>query len=163
MQTTTSDLAHRPGPAPLQQQPVPVAPVVADLGLVARRGLGNDLLQRRANCGDPDLAGCPGGCGGCALSRTVQPKLTVGATGGPDEQEADRVADRVVGMDGGATAVASGPRVDVQRVPATGSAGMATVDAPLPSGAGRPLSRATQACMEPCFAVLSEVEAVVPT
>src|SRR5262249_38398149 len=108
MYTTTGSLAYRSDPVPAWQRPDPALPVAAaaDPGLSARRDLGNDFLQRSADCDEPartDTGGCPGGCGGCALSRMVQPKLTVGAAGGPDEQEADRVADRVVGMPGGAS------------------------------------------------------------
>lgn len=147
MQTTTRERAHRCDPAPMRRQPVPAAFMAADPGLAARLRLGNYFLQRSADRGGPDVAGCACGCGGCALSRTVQPKLTVGASGAPDEQEADRVADRVAGM---ATA-ASDPGVDVQRVPATSSTGMAPIGAPLPTGAGRPLSPATRAFMEPRF------------
>ena len=153
MRTTTSSLLHRFDRVPARQQPVPTAPVAAAPGLAARRGLGNEFIQRSADCGDPgriDEGGCPGGCGGCALSRMVQPKLTVGAAGAPDEQEADRVADRVVGMADGGTAIGAGPRVSIQRAPAARGPAAGTVDAPLPTG-GWPLSSAIRAFMEPRF------------
>src|SRR5438445_13697686 len=102
MQTTTGAFVHRSA-APPARQPVPPPPVANrdDPTLTARRDLGNDFLQRSADCGDSrrtNESGCSGGCGGCALSRTVQPKMAVSAADGPDEREADAVADRVGGM-----------------------------------------------------------------
>src|SRR5215472_3031337 len=156
MLSTTGSLTHQADPVPARLRPTPDAPMVAATSplAAARRGLGNDFLQRSADCGDPgriDEGGCPGGCGGCPLSRMVQPKLTVGAAGGPDEREADRVADHVISMPGdGAPAPAIQP-LDIQRLPATGGRATGTVDAPLPPGGGRPLSPATMAFMEPRF------------
>ncbi len=154
MQTTTGTLVHRSA-APPARRPVPPAPAAGrgDPTLTAHRDLGNDFLQRSADCGDArrtDEGGCSGGCGGCALSRTGQPKMAVGAADGPDEREADAVADRVVGMARASGEVAAGPRLGIQRAPATGGA-VGAVHAALPSGGGRPLSPATLAFMQPRF------------
>ncbi|MEC4018801.1 DUF4157 domain-containing protein [Streptomyces sp. H27-D2] len=129
-----------------------------------QRSLGSDYLQRAGECGtsDPDRKpGTDGGCSGCGLSRPVQTKLSVGPAGDAYEQEADRVAERVVGMSGPAGVsdpAGDGPRIDIQRL-ATGPAAPTSpvgpaggsCDAPLPTGGGRPLSAATRAFMEPRF------------
>ncbi|HEY2669686.1 MAG TPA: DUF4157 domain-containing protein, partial [Rugosimonospora sp.] len=154
--------AHRPA-----RQPAPVASSAADgARLTVQRSLGNDYLQRTADCGsgggsggdstrESGGGGCSGGCGGCALSRLVQTKLRVSAAGDAYEKEADRVADRVVGMSaqaGTGDPARSAPRIDVQRLPADPAGpGGGPVDLALPSGGGRPLSEATRSFMEPRF------------
>ncbi|MEV6871436.1 DUF4157 domain-containing protein [Amycolatopsis sp. NPDC051128] len=151
---TTMDLPVR---TPAERSPLPPAPSPSTRGPVLQRCVGNDDRERcGSGCGGeagPVLqrslgngylqrtAGCAGGCGGCALSRTVQPKLTISEAGGPDEQEADRIAEHVTGA-------AGGPVPDIQRLPGgdSGPAGGA-----LPGGGGRPLPAATRAFMEPRF------------
>ncbi|GIH14150.1 eCIS core domain-containing protein [Rugosimonospora africana] len=152
---------------PAPRQPAPAGPGAADgTRLVVQRSLGNDYLQRTADCGSGDDSardtgsGCSG-CGGCALSRMVQTKLRVTAAGDAYEQEADRVAERVVGMSvqaGGRDPAQGVPRVDIQRLPAApAGAGewsgsqAGSVDLTLPTGGGRPLSATTRSFMEPRF------------
>ena len=146
MQTMMEKLAHRTDSTagPQGQAAVPMA---RDSGAAVQRSLGNGFLQRAADCGEPgrvDEGGCPGGCGGCQLSRMVQPKLIVGAAGSPAEQEADRVADHVVG------AGSAESRLDIRQTPGAGpSAG--SVDVSLPASDGQPLSVQTLAFMQPRF------------
>ena len=58
------------------------------------------LLQRTCACGGS--AGPFGECAGCQedAQHSLQAKLTVSAPGDRDEQEADRIADQVVGSAG---------------------------------------------------------------
>lgn len=139
----TSDRAPAPQRAPGRQATVSHRPAI-------QRSLGNDHLQRTADCDQPDRdtgrgAGC-GGCGGCAL---VQAKVNVGPAGDRYEQEADRIADHVAGMAGEVPA-ATGPRFDVQRL-ATGDGSGATLDVTPPESGGRELSPTVRAFMEPRF------------
>ena len=53
------------------------------------------LLQRQCACGSP-TASLTGECTECASKKFLQPKLTIGASNDPLEQEADRVADQVL-------------------------------------------------------------------
>src|SRR2546430_12029300 len=53
------------------------------------------LIQRKSNCA------CGGGCPRCqedSHHHGIQPKLTINTPGDKYEQEADRVADQVMGM-----------------------------------------------------------------
>lgn len=52
------------------------------------------ILQRKCACGNHAMGG---ECEGCNTAGGLEGKLTIGATSDPLEQEADRVADRVVG------------------------------------------------------------------
>jgi hypothetical protein len=53
------------------------------------------MLQRTCACGNHTAAG--GECAQCAKNRSgLQPKLAIGATNDPLEQEADRAADQAV-------------------------------------------------------------------
>jgi hypothetical protein len=141
---------------PAMSAPVPKR----DSRLAIQHSLGNDYLQRTAECDESrresgEEGGCRGGCGGCGLSRLVQTKLNVGRAGDAYEQEADRIAARVVGravaQDGGAE-VGEGPPIDIRRLPANGGdrAG-AALEVALPAGGGRPLTATTRAFMEPRF------------
>jgi hypothetical protein len=147
MQTTMEKLAHRSDSAPGRQWQASSSAPARESGPTAQRTLGNGFLQRAADCGEPgraDEGGCPGGCGGCTLSRMVQPKLIVGAAGSPAEQEAERSADHVVGMAGGSS------HPDIRQAPAAGPAA-GSVDVQLPTTGGQPLSTQTLAFMQPRF------------
>jgi hypothetical protein len=60
--------------------------------------LGSRLLQRNCNCGQHAVAG--GACTACSKQQhlRLQTKLSVGEPGDRYEQEADRIADRVMAM-----------------------------------------------------------------
>jgi Domain of unknown function (DUF4157) len=139
-------MAQRFDLLPVRQRPAGPRPMgaVPDQGLAATRGVGNEYLQRTADCGSGpdriDEGGCPGGCGGCALARAVQPKPIVGPADGPDEREADGVAERVTG---------DSP-LGIRRAPTAGRT-TGTAAPPLPSHIGQPLSDATLAFMQPRF------------
>ena len=53
------------------------------------------MLQRKCACGSP-TASLTGECEECRSKKHLQTKLAIGATNDPLEQEADRVADRVL-------------------------------------------------------------------
>ena len=55
------------------------------------------VLQRQCACGSP-TASLTGECTECASKKFLQPKLTIGASNDPLEQEADRVAEQVMRM-----------------------------------------------------------------
>lgn len=155
MEMTTADRTA----GPVVRRPAPPGPVAAlgDSAVIAR-ALGNGFLQRTATLEEDDCGcGCGGG-GGCGgeVGRMVQPKLDVGAADGADEREADVIADQVLGMAGvtgrpGRTSAALAGLPAIQRAPATAGGSAGSVDAPLPSGSGRPLAPPTLAFMEPRF------------
>ncbi len=72
---------------------------VPAVGPVSAPTAGRGLLQRKSICA------CDGGCPRCAPA--IQPKLTVGSPDDAYEEEADRVADRVMRM----------PEPEMQRKP----------------------------------------------
>jgi hypothetical protein len=138
-----------------------------------QQGIGNRAVQGRL-AGCPAIAACPtgGACHSCpfrgqAGGATFQAKLEVGLPGDHFEQEADRVADRVVGgsaAGAGAIRPASvstlrracadrGPDDErtIQRAPAATTV-PASPATDLPSiGPGRPLSPAARGYFEPRF------------
>jgi Domain of unknown function (DUF4157) len=116
-----------------------------------QRSLGNAWIQRSLAEEErrDDGCGCGGGCGGCGSGR-VQAKPVVGPAGDAFEQEADRVAERVVTM-GGAETVAPASPITVQRLPAAPDGGGTALDTDLPTAGGAPLAPATRAYMEPRF------------
>ena len=61
------------------------------LGDSSHRG----LLQQKCACGSP-TSSLTGACAECTSNNRLQPKLIIGASNDPLEQEADRVADRVL-------------------------------------------------------------------
>lgn len=161
-----------PKPVPAGQRPAPPArTAVGDTRPAIQRSLGNDYLQRTADhfqrtpdhfqrtaeCGESrGESGADGGCcESCELSRLVQTKLSVGPADDAYEQEADRVAERVVAMPGPAdvgSPVHPGPRLDIQRLPAApGGRSGESLDVALPTGGGQGLPAATRAFMEPRF------------
>jgi hypothetical protein len=61
-------------------------------------------IQRKAQCA------CGGGCPGCREEQALQPKLEVSQAGDALEQEADRVAERVMSRSAASPALAAGTR-----------------------------------------------------
>jgi hypothetical protein len=110
------------------------------------------LLQRKCACGSA-TSSLTGECPECRSGKRVQAKITVGASNDPLEQEADRVADQVLG--GATHSAASGAPPHIQRFTgqATGqtdTTAPASVDRVL-AGSGRPLGPALRQEMEQRF------------
>jgi hypothetical protein len=108
-------------------------------------------LQRKCACGSqtPSLTG---ECAECASEKVLQPKLTVGATNDPLEEEADRVAEQVLAIS--KDSAVSGAAPHIQRFAGrttrqTGTA-PASVDRVL-GGLGRPLDPVLRRDMEQRF------------
>jgi hypothetical protein len=109
------------------------------------------VLQRRCACGG--AAGPSGECEACRKKRlALQAKLVVNEPGDVYEQEADRIADRVMGAP--AQAAVSGAPPRIQRLPAgpggPGGAAPPSVDRAL-AGPGSPLGPALRRDMEQRF------------
>jgi hypothetical protein len=124
-------------------------PPKADLSPVGGR-----WLQRKCACGG--TSGPSGECAECKRKRlALQPKLAINQPGDRYEQEADRVAEAVVGeASSGRPAISSlGEDGTVQRAGAAErevSGALPLVDEVLQSS-GQPLDRATRAFMEERF------------
>jgi hypothetical protein len=87
---STSDIGHPKGQRNGHINPPPVSPWFAQLSSIP-----GAVIQRKVGCA------CGGGCAECKEEldeHNVQPKLTISTPGDPFEQEADRVADQVMGM-----------------------------------------------------------------
>ncbi|HEX2188352.1 MAG TPA: DUF4157 domain-containing protein [Longimicrobiaceae bacterium] len=127
--------APRPGPAALLQ-----------------RQLGNRAFRLASRGTRPMLqrCACGGTCAHCRGDREptvpVQTKVEVGAPGDVYEQEADRVAERVMRMPEPRAAAPAPP--GIRRLPA-GAPAAGRADVSLPAGEGRPLASSTRAFMEP--------------
>ena len=83
------------------------------------------LLQRKCACGSP-TSSLTGECAECNSGKRLQTKLTIGASNDPLEQEADRVADKVLAAP--ANPAVSGAPPHIQRL--TGQATGQTDTAP---------------------------------
>ncbi|MFD4631507.1 DUF4157 domain-containing protein [Streptomyces sp. NPDC058284] len=149
-ETTHAPGTYGPRPAPPQ---APRARAATDLAL--QRSLGSDYLQRLAEDGDgehdgPSGCGCSGGCSGCG---PVQASALVGPAGDRYEQEAERVAERIVATPGPAPSgpAPAAPRLTIQRLPAGHGGTGGTPAASPPTSGGRPLTPASRAFMEPRF------------
>ncbi|MGB4911913.1 MAG: DUF4157 domain-containing protein [Candidatus Dechloromonas phosphoritropha] len=109
------------------------------------------MLQRKCACGSP-TASLTGECEECRSKKHLQTKLAIGATNDPLEQEADRVADRVLA--GPAHRAVSGAPLCIQRFSgqSNGKAGTApaSVDRAVASP-GQPLEPALRQDMEQRF------------
>lgn len=110
------------------------------------------VLQRKCACGNQTAGG--GKCAGCGKKkRSLQRKLTIGASNDPLEREADRVADQVMAMPTNSNIAKVPPRI--QRF--TGqSADSGQVTAPASvdrvlAGSGRPLEPVFRQDMEQRF------------
>ena len=111
----------------------------------------NALLQRQCACGNHTMAG--GACAACEKRQSsLQRKLMIGASNDPLEQEADRIADRVLAMPTHAAASAAPPRIQRFSGQANGQMNVvpASVDQVL-AGPGVPLERAFRQDMEQRF------------
>lgn len=139
-----------------------------------QRNLGNTYLQSMDDHGtaaEPGMSGgstkpviqracsCGGSCQGSSgkEEEKVQAKLTVGAAHDEYEQEADRVADRIMEMPLSsvqAKADESGNNIHISRM-TTGNSGheTASTDMELGDSGGRPLAPSTLQFMEPRFGV----------
>ena len=116
-----------------------------------QQGIGNRAVQSRlADC--PAIAACPtgGACHSCPFRG--QAKLEVGPSGDRFEQEADRVADRIVGGSASsAEAIQPSPVSTLQRAPAA-TVGPAAQGAASPAvGPGQPLPPSTRGYFESRF------------
>ena len=76
------------------------------------------LLQRKCACGSP-TASLTGECTECRSKKRLQTKLSIGASNDPLEQEADRVAEQVVGSGTAPSSVSSLAFGRLQREEAT--------------------------------------------
>ena len=95
---------------------------------------------------------CAGGVGSCRChgnARPLQAKLAVGPAGDRFEQEADRVADRIVGSAGVAAVATDGARPRISRLGDGPPAAVDHVD--LPPSSGAPLPAGVRSFMEPRF------------
>ncbi len=108
------------------------------------------VIQRKCNCG--------GSCSGCGdkedESLSIQAKLKVGPANDTYEQEADRVADRIMRMPdkpGSSAAKASGERHPIKRVNTANRKSNSISDRTISKDGGRPLSEYTRSFMEPQF------------
>jgi len=103
------------------------------------------ILQRNCeSCGNHRIAG--GECTDCSQKkRSLQSKLTIGASNDPLEQEADRVADQVMAASASPAVSSTPPRI--QRFTGQMTEGLGTAPAGVErvlSSPGRPLDRAIQ-------------------
>lgn len=109
------------------------------------------ILQRKCACGKHTMAG--GECTQCAKQkRTLQRKLTIGASNDPLEREADRIADQV--MTAPAQGTVSGAPVWVQSFTGSSSSQSAEVPASVEhvlASPGRPLESELREDMEGQF------------
>lgn len=107
-------------------------------------------LQRKCACG-----GTPGAndeCETCNSGKFLQPKLAIGASDDPLEQEADRVADQVLAMPANST-VSAAP-LPIQRYTGQATAATGTVPASVDrvlADSGKPLDPALRQDMEQRF------------
>lgn len=109
------------------------------------------ILQRKCACGNHTTAG--GECAECAKKKMgLQRKLAIGASNDPLEQEADRVADRVMAASLNSAVNATPPRIQRLSGQASGDASFAppSVDRVL-AGSGRPLGSTLRQDMEQRF------------
>ena len=114
------------------------------------------VLQRQCACGAP-TASLTGECSECASTKFLQPKLTIGASNDPLEQEADRVAEQVMRMaehvsERDTSEISKSPLV--QRKVSSNAAAPAIAPAIVQdvlSSPGEPLDAGTRACFEPRF------------
>jgi hypothetical protein len=102
------------------------------------------LLQRKCNsCDRHKIAG--GECTNCQTKNGLQRKLTIGASNDPLEQEADQVADLVMGTSTNPAVSSAPPRI--QRFAGGMTEGVGTVPASVDSvlsSPGTPLERSLQ-------------------
>src|SRR4249920_1333462 len=89
--------------APLQTQTQKPQP----LSTSTRSGL---VLQRKCACGS-STASLTGECSECRSKKSLQTKLTIGASHDPLEQEADRVADQVLAAPANPAVSSAPPRI----------------------------------------------------
>jgi hypothetical protein len=116
------------------------------------------LLQRKCACGGSGAAGLTGECEDCGKKKLagLQTKLMVGSPADPLEEEADRLAERVMHMPAPGPRGQAPPAVRRQAVTPVGPAPAAAFDAPPAveqtlSSPGRPLDTQTRAFMESRF------------
>ena len=109
------------------------------------------ILQRKCACGAP-AASLTSACPDCQSKKLLQPKLTIGASNDPLEQEADRVADQAMALPAHSNVTGTPPRIQRFAGQATGDAGLApaSVDQALASS-GSPLEPALRQDMEQRF------------
>ena len=113
---------------------------------------GGLLLQRQCACGSP-TSSLTGKCEACnGKKKSLQAKLTIGASNDPLELEADRVADQVLAAPLNSTVSAAPPRIQRFTGQMTGQmdTAPASVDRVLASS-GRPMEPALRQDMEQRF------------
>jgi outer membrane protein OmpA-like peptidoglycan-associated protein len=124
-------------------------PLIPAVALHPSRG---GMLQRKCACGGS--ASMSGECEECSQKKrlSLQAKLTVNEAGDAYEQEADRIADRVMATSGPHTVSAAPPRIQRFSGQSNGQTEMApdSVDRVL-AGPGRPLEPALRMDMEQRF------------
>ncbi|NLW34914.1 MAG: DUF4157 domain-containing protein [Syntrophorhabdus aromaticivorans] len=118
----------------------------------APKGSVKPVIQRACNCG----GSCESSCG--KEEENVQAKLTVGAAHDVYEQEADRVASRIMEMSPPSVetgADGSGDGMRISRMTTAGGSGQetASTDVEPDTSGGRPLAPSTLKFMEPRFGV----------
>ncbi|GIK13120.1 MAG: DUF4157 domain-containing protein [Candidatus Brocadia sp. AMX2] len=129
-----------------------------------QRNLGNSYMQAVTKGSVPMLqrkCACGGSCASCAEKEEalgkIQTKLTIGQVNDVYEQEADRVADQIIGMaDSLMQAENEQPSagINIQRITSDHNDSLNTdLDIHLNESGGRPLSPSTRQFMEPRFGV----------
>jgi hypothetical protein len=112
----------------------------------------NGILQRKCACGNHTLAGGEE-CAECAKKKTgLQRKIIIGASNDPLEQEADRVADRV--MTASAHSAVTGTPLHIQRATGQAAGQMDAVPASINNvlaSSGKPLEPTLRRDMEQRF------------
>jgi hypothetical protein len=109
------------------------------------------LLQRKCACGSP-TSSLTGECAECNSNKRLQPKLIIGASNDPLEQEADRVADQVLAAP--SQLAVNDPAQHIQRFTehVNGEKGQAPASiAQTLGGSGSPLEPALRQTMEQRF------------
>ena len=116
--------------------------------LLGHKGL---LLQRQCACGSP-TSSLTGECEECKSKKSLQAKLTIGASNDPLEQEADRVADQVLAAPLNSAVSAVPPRIQRFTGQSTGQMDAAPVSVERTiASSGRPLESALRKDMEQRF------------
>jgi hypothetical protein len=131
---------------PRKQQSVVTQTASAWPSYFHNASVNQSLVQRKSDCA------CGGGCPRC--SEEIQPKLNISSPGDVYEQEADRIAEKVMRIPTPSTHGQTKSDLAIQRIPnTTAVTSQAASNFQLSQSNGRPLSSSMRQFMEPRFGV----------